>query len=106
MSLEDDLKAKTLALISQQMANWVVEIQRQIAEHQGNLVRALDELSESVARYDEKINEDEIASAMAEVVAAQPAGRRTGGPGLRQAARLPRARSRRARASPRCSPTS
>ena len=30
MSLEDDLKARTLALISQQMANWVVEIQRPI----------------------------------------------------------------------------
>ncbi len=72
MSLEDDLKARTLALISQQMANWVVEIQRQIGEHQGNLVRSLDELVESVARYDEKINEDEIASAMGAVVAGQP----------------------------------
>jgi hypothetical protein len=72
MSLEDDLKARTLALISQQMANWVVEIQRQIGEHQGNLVRSLDELVESVARYDEKINEDDIASAMNAVVAAQP----------------------------------
>ena len=58
MSLEDDLKARTLALISQQMANWVVEIQRQIGEHQGNLVRSLDELVESVARYDEKIDEN------------------------------------------------
>jgi hypothetical protein len=72
MSLEDDLKARTLALISQQMANWVVEIQRQIGQHQGNLVRSLDELVESVARYDEKINEREIASAMSAVVAAQP----------------------------------
>jgi hypothetical protein len=72
MSLEDDLKAKTLTLISQQMANWVVAIQRQIAEHQGNLVRTLDELSESVARYDERIDEGEIGSAMAEVVAANP----------------------------------
>jgi hypothetical protein len=72
MSLEDDLKARTLALISQQMANWVVEIQRQIGEHQGNLVRSLDELVESVARYDEKINEHEIASAMRAVVAGQP----------------------------------
>jgi hypothetical protein len=72
MSLEDDLKARTLALISQQMANWVVEIQRQIGEHQGNLVRSLDELVESVARYDEKINEDDIASAMGAVVAGQP----------------------------------
>jgi hypothetical protein len=75
MSLEDDLKARTLALISQQMANWVVEIQRQIGEHQGNLVRSLDELVESVARYDERINENDIASAMSEVVATQaPAG--------------------------------
>ena len=72
MSLEDELKAKTLALISQQMANWVVSIQRQIADHQGNLVRTLDDLSESVARYDEKIDEGEIAAAMAEVVATQP----------------------------------
>jgi len=42
MSLEDDLKARTLALISQQMANWVVEIQRTIAGHQESLVRSLD----------------------------------------------------------------
>ena len=34
MSLEDDLKAKTLALISRQMANWVVDIQRHIQRHQ------------------------------------------------------------------------
>ena len=72
MSLEEDLKARTLALISQQMANWVVDIQKAIADHQGNLVRALDELQETVARYDEKIDENEIASAMAEVVASQP----------------------------------
>jgi hypothetical protein len=72
MSLEEDLKARTLALISQQMANWVVEIQRQIGEHQGNLVRSLDELVESVARYDEKINEDDIGTAMRAIVAAQP----------------------------------
>jgi len=72
MALEEDLKARTLALISQQMANWVVEIQRYIQEHQGNLVRSLDELQETVARYDEKINEDDIAAAMSEVVAQQP----------------------------------
>ena len=72
MSLEEDLKARSLALISQQMAVWVVEIQKQIAEHQGNLVRNLDELAEAVARYDERINETEIGKAMAEVVAAQP----------------------------------
>lgn len=72
MSLEEDLKARTLALISQQMAVWVVEIQKQIAEHQGNLVRNLDELSEGVARYDERINETDIGNAMTEVVAAQP----------------------------------
>jgi hypothetical protein len=83
MSLEDDLKAKTLTLISQQMANWVVAIQRQIAEHQGNLVRTLDELSESVARYDEKIDEVEIGSSMAEVVAAHPeTGGAAAGPGF------------------------
>src|SRR5258708_20655030 len=80
MSLEDALKAKTLALISQQMANWVVEIQRFIGEHQANLVRSLDELQEMAARYDEKINEDEIGAAMAEVVAAQPPPTAPAGP--------------------------
>lgn len=72
MTLEEDLKGKALALISQQMANWVVEIQRQIGEHQGNLVRALDEMQESVARYDERINEDDIERGMLEVLAHQP----------------------------------
>jgi len=81
MSLEEDLKAKTLSLINQQMANWVVSIQRQIADHQGTLVRALDDLSESVARYDEKINEPDIGRTMAEVVASQPAAGPVG-PGL------------------------
>ena len=81
MSLEEDLKARTLALISQQMANWVVEIQRHISEHQGNLVRALDELQETVARYDEKIDENEIAASMAEVVANQPP-QMSAGPGF------------------------
>ncbi len=72
MALQDDLKARTSALISQQMANWVVEIQRAIQGHQATLVRALDELGESVARYDEKVDERAIAAAMAEVVARQP----------------------------------
>ena len=72
MSLEDDLKARTSALISQQMANWVVEIQRAIQGHQASLVRALDELGETVARYDEKIDEQSIGAAIAEVVAQQP----------------------------------
>ncbi|HLA77685.1 MAG TPA: hypothetical protein VJU18_08920 [Vicinamibacteria bacterium] len=72
MSLEDDLKSKTLALISRQMANWVVDIQRHIGRHQENLVRSLDELQETVARYDEKIDETEIGQSMAEVVASQP----------------------------------
>jgi hypothetical protein len=72
MSLQDALKEKTLALISQQMNNWVVEIQRHVSHHQAELVRALDELNETVARYDEKIDEGEIASAMTEVVASQP----------------------------------
>jgi hypothetical protein len=72
MSLEEDLKARTLALISQQMANWVVEIQRTIGEHQATLVQSLDEIQERVARYDEKINENEIEMAMTEVVANQP----------------------------------
>ncbi len=73
MSLEDDLKARTSALISQQMAGWVVEIQRAIQEHQASLVRALDELGESVARYDEKVDERAIGAAMREVVSRQPA---------------------------------
>ena len=63
MALQDDLKARTSALISQQMANWVVEIQRAIQGHQAALVRALDELGESVARYDEKVDERAIAAA-------------------------------------------
>jgi hypothetical protein len=72
MTLQEDLKAKALSLINQQMANWVVDIQRQIGEHQGNLVRTLDDLQESVARYDERINESDIEMAMAEVVANIP----------------------------------
>jgi hypothetical protein len=81
MSLQDDLKGKTLALISQQMNNWVVEIQRHIGRHQETLVRALDELQETVARYDERIDEGEIGRAMSEVVSAQPPAAPTG-PGL------------------------
>jgi hypothetical protein len=81
MSLEEDLKARTLALISQQMANWVVEIQRTIGEHQEGLVRSLDEIQERVARYDEKINESDIESAIAEVMGnAAPAGGGSIGP--------------------------
>ncbi len=72
MSLEDDLKARTSALISQQMANWVVEIQRAIQGHQASLVRELDELGETVARYDEKVDEQSIGTAIAEVLAQQP----------------------------------
>jgi len=81
MSLQDELKARTLALISTQMANWVVEIQNNIRQHQGNLVSALDELQETVARYDERINEGEVEAAMADVVASQPAAV-AAGPGL------------------------
>src|SRR5262245_51082718 len=72
MGLEDDLKARTSALISQQMANWVVEIQRAIQGHQAALVSALDELGETVARYDEKVDEGSIARAVSEVLAQQP----------------------------------
>jgi hypothetical protein len=72
MSLHDALKEKTLALINEQMNNWVVEIQRHVGRHQGELVRALDELSETVARFDEKIDEAFIARSLAEVLAAQP----------------------------------
>src|SRR5919198_5205241 len=73
MSLEEDLKAKTLALISQSMANWVVEIQRSIAQPQEALVRSLDELQEAAGRYEEKIDEAEIERTLAEIVASQPA---------------------------------
>jgi hypothetical protein len=73
MALEDELKARTLSLVSQQMANWVVEIQKRIVEHQANLVGALDELQENVARYDEKIDEGSISSAIEEVIAKNPA---------------------------------
>ncbi len=72
MALEDELKARTLALVSQQMANWVVEIQKRIVDHQAKLVGALDELQESVARYDEKIDEGSISNAIGEVMAANP----------------------------------
>jgi hypothetical protein len=72
MSLQDALREKTLALISQQMNNWVVEIQRHVGQHQADLVRALDELSETVARYDEKIDENQIGKAISEVLASQP----------------------------------
>ena len=72
MALEDELKARTLALVSQQMANWVVEIQKRIVEHQANLVGALDELQENVARYDEKIDEGSISNAIEEGSAASP----------------------------------
>ncbi len=68
MALEDDLKSRTSGLVSQQMANWVVEIQRAIQGHQAALVRALDELGEDVARYDEKIDEAQIGAAIAEVL--------------------------------------
>ncbi len=77
MALEDDLKSRASALISQQMANWVVEIQRSIQGHQAALVRALDELGEDVARYDEKIDEDQIGASMAEAV--QQSGPAAGG---------------------------
>ena len=72
MSLEEALKARTLALISQQMATWVVEIQKSIGRHQENLVRTLDELQENVARYDEKIDEGEIARAIVQVLKENP----------------------------------
>ncbi len=67
MGLEEDLKARISALLSQQMANWVVEIQRAIHGHQASLVQALDELGETVARYDERIDERAITTAAREV---------------------------------------
>jgi hypothetical protein len=70
------------------MANWVVEIQKRIVEHQASLVGALDELQENVARYDEKIDEASIGSAIDEVIAAnpvappEPAAQVEAGPGI------------------------
>jgi hypothetical protein len=81
MTLQDDLKAKTLALISQQMATWVVEIQNHIRQHQATLVSALDELQENAARYDERINEAEIEAGLVEVLTAHPTGAPSG-PGI------------------------
>jgi hypothetical protein len=72
MSLQDELKAKALALIHQQMANWVVEIQRQIQRQQADFVSALDVLQESAARYDERIDESAIDAAIAETLALHP----------------------------------
>jgi hypothetical protein len=82
MSLEDALKARTLELISQQMANWVVEIQKNIGRHQENLIRTLDELQENVARYDEKIDEAAIAQAIVDVVKENPPPAAPKGPGF------------------------
>ncbi len=83
MALEDDLKARTSALVSQQMASWVVEIQRAIQGHQASLVGALDKLGEDVARYDEKIDEGQIGMAIAEVLQ-QAGGVGGGGPDYSQ----------------------
>jgi hypothetical protein len=82
MSLEDALKARTLELISQQMANWVVEIQKNIGRHQETLVRTLDEMQENVARYDEKIDEGAIAKAIAQVLKENPPPAAPKGPGF------------------------
>lgn len=83
MSLEEDLKSTAVALVSQQMANWVVDIQRSIAEHQANLVRSLDELQEHVARYDERIDESQIEATIVEPIAKNPAAAgAAAGPGM------------------------
>src|SRR3989304_4646612 len=85
MGLEDDLKARTPAPISQEMANWVVEIQRAIQGHQAALVQALDDLGETVARYDEKVDEGAISAAVEEVLATQaPATAQADYSGLRE----------------------
>jgi hypothetical protein len=83
MALEDDLKARTSALVNQQMASWVVEIQRAIQGHQASLVGALDKLGEDVARYDEKIDDAQIGMAIAEVLQ-QAGGVGGGGPDYSQ----------------------
>ena len=101
MALEDDLKARASALISQQMANWVVEIQRAIQGHQASLVGALDQLGEDVARYDERIDEDQIGAAMAEVVQ-QSGGAGGGGARISRPCGRPSRTSRRARTCRRC----
>jgi len=82
MSLEDALKARTLEFISQQMANWVVEIQKNIGRHQESLVRTLDEIQENVARYDEKLDEGAIARAIVQVIKENPPPTVPKGPGF------------------------
>ncbi len=81
MSLREDLKQKVLALINQQMNNWVVEIQRNIGKQQEDFVRALDQLQETVARFDERIDESAIDADIAEVLALQPPPEPVGGGG-------------------------
>ncbi|MFN8092377.1 MAG: hypothetical protein U0599_09185 [Vicinamibacteria bacterium] len=80
------------------MANWVVEIQRAIQGHQASS-SALDELGETVARYDEKVDVGAIGAAVAEVLPQQPRRRRP--PRTTSGSRRPSPRSRRARTSPR-----
>jgi hypothetical protein len=72
MSVEDELKARTLALVSRQMASWVSDIKRQIGTHQASLVRSLDELQDMVVRVDERIDEAAIGREVAAVLASQP----------------------------------
>jgi hypothetical protein len=81
MSLREDLKSKVLALVNQQMNNWVVEIQRNIGKQQEDFVRALDQLQETVARFDERIDENAIDADIAEVLALQPPPEPVGGGG-------------------------
>jgi len=64
------------------MANWVVEIQKNIGRHQENLVRTLDELQENVARYDEKLDEGAIARAIVQVIKENPPPAMPKGPGF------------------------
>ena len=75
MGLEDDLKARTSP---SSVSRWRTGSSRSSADPgtPGGTRHALDELGETVARYDEKIDEGSIAKAMAEVVAAATAGRR------------------------------
>jgi len=82
MSLEEDLKLRAVQLVSQQMATWVVAIQRNIAERQASLVKSLDDLGEMVARYDEQLNEDQIAATFAEVLQGQALAPAGGGAGF------------------------
>ena len=59
MSLEEDLKARTLALISSQMATWVVEIQRHIQDPVSEIL--INRHGESIGRIEVDLENGELS---------------------------------------------